>query len=306
MHLFRRVGAMLLLCVCARQGRAQKVSDSLWLDPRHLSAGPLRCISRQFSFTEGASVDREGRVYFTDQPNNAIWEYTLKGRLKVFMQPCGRSNGMYIDSQGHLLSCADRHDELWSIGKAGQVKVLAKDYLGHRLNGPNDLWVAPGGAIFLTDPYYQRPYWKRRHPDLPLQGVYLLAPGSDSLQLLLSDLKKPNGIVGTPDGQLLYVADIGAGKIYRYRIDPKTSQLRDKRLWILQGSDGMTLDAEGNLYLCGNGVTVYNRHGRRIAHFPVPEAWTANLCFGGAGKNILYITASKGFYALPMRVRGVE
>ena len=296
----------LLLGIGVHQALAQSGSDSSWYDPQHLSAGPLRCISRQFSFTEGASVDGSGRVFFTDQPNNTIWEYTLADSLRVFMKPAGRSNGMYVDSAGNLITCADRHDELWSISPEGRVHILVRDYQGKRLNGPNDVWVAPGGAMYLTDPYYQRPYWKRQHPDLSVQGVYLLAPGADRLHLLISDLKQPNGIVGTPDGSRLYVADIGAGKVYGYRIDPGSGSLSDKHLIVSQGSDGMTLDDLGNLYLCGNGVTVYDTSGRKLAHFPVPEAWTANLCFGGPNKSILYITASHGFYALPMRVRGVE
>jgi gluconolactonase len=120
-----------------------------------------------------------------------------------------------------------------------------------------------------------------------------------------NDLVKPNGIVGTPDGRYLYVADIGAGKTYKYSIGPD-GMLTGRELFVTQGSDGMTLDERGDVYLTGDGVTVYDSAGKKIAYIPVPEKWTANLCFGGKGKRVLFITASEGVYVLPMRVRGVE
>jgi gluconolactonase len=123
--------------------------------------------------------------------------------------------------------------------------------------------------------------------------------------MVAGDLVKPNGIVGTPDGRYLYVADIGGGKTYKYSIGPD-GMLTGRALFVTQGSDGMTLDERGDVYLTGDGVTVYDSTGKKIAHIPVPEKWTANLCFGGSDKRILFITASEGIYVLPMRVKGVE
>jgi gluconolactonase len=123
--------------------------------------------------------------------------------------------------------------------------------------------------------------------------------------MVASDLVKPNGIVGTPDGRYLYVADIGAGKTYKYSIGPG-GMPTGRELFVAQGSDGMTLDERGDVYLTGDGVTVYDSAGKKIAHIPVPEKWTANLCFGGKDKKELFITASEGIYILPMRVKGVE
>jgi gluconolactonase len=265
----------------------------------------VRLISRQFSFTEGASVDKRGNVFFTDQPNNRIWEYDVQGRLSVFMDPAGRSNGMYFDRSGRLVTCADEQEQIWSIGPDKKVRVLLRDVSGRRLNGPNDLWIDARGDIYFTDPYYQRPYWTRTKAEMDGERVYYLGAGSREAKVVAADVVKPNGIVGTPDGRYLYVADIGAGKTYRYRIEPGGS-LSDRQLFVMQGSDGMTLDASGNVYLTGDGVTVYDSTGRRLAHIAVPEAWTANLCFGGRDKKTLFITASEGLYMIRMRVRGVE
>lgn len=265
----------------------------------------VHLVSRQFSFTEGASVDRKGNVFFTDQPNNRIWEYDVKGRLSLFLDSAGRSNGMYFDPKGRLVTCADENEQLWAIGPHKKISVLLRDMGGRRLNGPNDLWIDERGGIFFTDPYYQRPYWTRTKPELGGERVYYLAPGAVQAVVVDSTVVKPNGIVGTPDGRYLYVADIGAGKTYKYTIGAG-GQLSGRQLFVSQGSDGMTLDERGDVYLAGDGVTVYDPSGKKIAHIPVPEKWTANLCFGGRDKRLLFITASEGVYTLPMRVKGVE
>jgi gluconolactonase len=265
----------------------------------------LTKISGQFSFTEGASVDKQGNVFFTDQPNDKIWKYDTQGKLSVFLDKTGRSNGTYFDRKGNLLTCADEKDELWSIDPKGKVTVLLKDFEGHRFNGPNDLWEDLKGGIYFTDPYYQRPYWDRTSPDIKGEKVYYLAKGKKQAVIVADDLEQPNGIVGAPDGEFLYVADIKAGKTYKYKINAGGS-LSDKHLFCEQGSDGMTLDNEGNVYLTGNGVTVYNKEGKQIEVIKVPSQWTANLCFGGSNKNILFITASESVYTIEMRVRGVE
>jgi gluconolactonase len=265
----------------------------------------VHLVSRQFSFTEGASVDKRGNVFFTDQPNNRIWEYDVHGRLRVFLDSAGRSNGMYFDGSGRLVTCADENEQLWAISPDKKVQVLLREVGGRRLNGPNDLWIDARGGIYFTDPYYQRPYWTRTKPEMDRESVYYLSAAVSEARVVAADVVKPNGIVGTPDGRYLYVADIGAGKTYKYRIGADGS-LSDRQLFVTQGSDGMTLDERGDVYLTGNGVTVYDTAGMKIAHIAVPEAWTANLCFGGRDKKTLFITASEGLYTIRMRVRGVE
>ena len=121
-----------------------------------------------------------------------------------------------------------------------------------------------------------------------------------------SVLVRPNGIVGTPNGKNLYVADARGNKIYQYDIK-EDATLTNRKILLDRGSDGMTLDEKGNLYLTGkNGVDIYSPKGEHLGNIKIPESHTANLCFGGKNKDILFITASKSLYILPMKVKGVE
>jgi gluconolactonase len=262
-------------------------------------------ISSQFRFTEGPAVNARGDIYFTDQPNDKIWKYDANGHLSLFMDKTGRSNGLYFDKKGNIVACADEKDELWSISPDKKVTVLLSDYEGKRLNGPNDLWIDGKGGIYFTDPYYQRDYWDRTKPEIEEQKVYYLPPGAKAAVVADDKLVKPNGIVGTPDGKYLFVADIEDDKTYKYRINEDGS-LTDRQLFVAQGSDGMTLDNEGNLYITGNGVTIYDKTGKKLGNIPIPRHWTGNICFGGKDRQTLFITASEAIYTLQMRVKGVE
>jgi gluconolactonase len=262
-------------------------------------------VSRQFAFTEGPAVDKKGNIFFTDQPNNRIWKYDTDGKLSVFMENAGRANGTYFDHKGNLVACADEHNQLWRISAGGKVKVLLNNYEGSLFNGPNDLWIDAHNNIYFTDPYYQRDYWTRKKPELTRQMVFLLLKGKTQ-PVVLDSMVRPNGIVGTPDGKQLYVSDIGDSKIYKYTI-MADGLLSDSQLFIANASaDGLTLDEQGNLYLAGNGITIYNPQGEKIAHIDIPEPWSANVCFGGKNRDVLFITASTAIYTMKMNVRGVE
>lgn len=263
----------------------------------------LKLVASDFSFTEGCSADKAGNVFFTDQPNDKLWKYGTDGKLSVVLDKTGRANGTYFDKKGNLILCADEKGELWILNKNGKARVIAKDYEGKQLNGPNDVWIDPAGNMFFTDPYYQRDYWLRSAPDLPAQNVYMLRKGSAKIVLAADSLNQPNGICGSPDGKLLYVADAGAGKIYRYNIG-KNGALSGRKLLINRGSDGMTLDEKGNLYLTGNGITIYNPKGKEIGQIKIPG--TSNVCFSGPDKKTLFVTARKSIYTIPMRIKGVE
>ncbi|NUQ66107.1 MAG: SMP-30/gluconolactonase/LRE family protein [Pirellulales bacterium] len=256
-----------------------------------------------FKFTEGPASDAEGNVFFTDQPNDRILKWSVDGKLSTWLEPAGRSNGLCFDRQGNLWACADEKNELWCIGPEKKNNVVVKDYQGKLLNGPNDLWIRPDGGVFFTDPFYKRPYWNRGPIQQDGQCVYFLAADRRTLLRVADDLQQPNGVIGTPDGKLLYVADIGAKKTYAYDVQPDGS-LQGKRLFCEMGSDGMTIDNQGNVYLTGKGVTAFDPAGRKIAEIPVPERWTANVCFGGSDRQTLFITASTGLYAVRTRVKG--
>lgn len=265
----------------------------------------LKKLAGDFKFTEGPAVDANGNVFFTDQPNDRIMKWSVEGKLSTFLKPCGRSNGLYFDRKGNLLACADEKNQLWSIDPAGKVTVLVSDYKGKLLNGPNDLWVRPDGGVYFTDPFYKRPYWKRGPMEQDAQCVYYLAPDRKRLLRAADGLAQPNGIIGTPDGGKLYVADIRGGKTYAYDVG-EDGTLSNRKPFCQMGSDGMTIDSEGNVYLTGRGVTVFDRAGKRIEHIDVPQRWTANVCFGGADRKTLFITAGTGLYGIRMRVKGAE
>jgi gluconolactonase len=195
-------------------------------------------------------------------------------------------------------------NEIWRIDTDGNHTVLVTAFDDKKLNGPNDLWIHPNGGIYFTDPLYKRDYWTR-DPKMQQAGeqVYFLSPDYKTLIPVAVDLEKPNGIVGSPDGKLLYVADIKAGKTYVYNIQADGT-LSNKKLFAPLGSDGMTIDKKGNIYLTGKGVTVFNSAGKQIEHIPIEANWTANVCFGGKDRKTLFITASQYLYALRMNVEG--
>jgi gluconolactonase len=263
----------------------------------------LQKLAGGLKFAEGLTCNQQGDVFFTDQPNDRILKWSPQDGLTTFMEPAGRANGMTFDEQGNLLACADNQGELWSIKPDGQVETLVKGYAGRTLNGPNDVWSTPQG-VYFTDPFYDRPYWDHHQQPQDSQQVYYLTE-HQSLRRVTDDLVKPNGIVGTPDGKQLYVSDIEANKTYRYDVQPDGS-LSNKQLACDLGSDGMTLDSRGNLYLTGNGVTVFDPQGRQIDHIEVPEKWTGNLCFGGPDKQTLFIGASEGLYAIRTQFTGAN
>ncbi|WP_026630733.1 SMP-30/gluconolactonase/LRE family protein [Dyadobacter alkalitolerans] len=260
-----------------------------------------------YKFTEGPVADQDGNVFFTDQPNNKIIRWDAEtNKFSVFSDNAGRANGMHFDKKGNLVACSDEDNQVWSFDKNGKPTVLVKDFEGKLLNGPNDLWIDPQGGIYLTDPLYKRDYWKR-DPKMQQDGehVYYLDPKGKNLIKVDANIKKPNGIIGTKDGKTLYVADIGDNKTYKYDIQ-KDGTLTNRTLFVPKGSDGMILDAEGNLYITGKGVTVFDKTGEQIAHFPIHNGWTANLCFGGKDNDLLFVTAETAVYGLKMKVKGVK
>ncbi len=262
-------------------------------------------LAGDFAFTEGPAADAEGNVYFTDQPNDRILLWSVDGKLSVWLEGTGRSNGLYFDHNGDLLACADLKNEMWSIDiKTKEHKVLFDNYQGKLLNGPNDLWVDPKGGIYFTDPFYKRTYWDRGPMEQDGQHVYYFKPDRKTLIRVADDLRQPNGIIGTPDGKLLYVADIGAGKTYVYKMN-EDGTLSDKKLFAPEGSDGMTIDNEGNIYLTTNAVPVYSAAGEKIETIAVPER-PANVTFGGGDGHTLFITAKTSLYGVKMRTHRAD
>ncbi|QRX62942.1 SMP-30/gluconolactonase/LRE family protein [Dysgonomonadaceae bacterium zrk40] len=257
-----------------------------------------------YAFTEGPAVAKDGSVYFTDQPNDRIYRWDEQEGISLWLEGTERSNGLYFNQEGKLVACADAQNRIILFENRDKRKVLFEDYEEKHLNGPNDLWIAPNGDIYFTDAYYHRPYWPEGYSEIQeARGVYLLTPDGEVTRLI-DDYKQPNGIIGTPDGKTLYVADIEDRKIWRYDILPDGS-LENKTYFAPHGSDGMTIDDGGNIYLTMGKVWVYSPEGRLISEIEVPES-PSNVCFGGEKRDILFITARTSVYILKMKTRGVR
>lgn len=253
-----------------------------------------------FKFTEGPAADAQGNIFFTDIPNNRIHKWTLDGELITFKKDSGGANGLFFDKKGNLLVCEGDNRRLVSIGRNGRKKVLADKYDDKPLNSPNDLWPDPQGGIYFTDPRYG----DRGGMEQGGEHVYYLTPDRKKLIRVIDDLVQPNGIIGTADGKTLYVADYGGKKTFVYSIN-EDGTLSNKKLFASEGSDGMAIDNEGNIYLTTGAVSVYNKNGEKIETIEVPEQ-PSNVCFGGKDKNTLFITARTSLYSVRMRVASGE
>jgi len=290
------------------QTRPTKPSPAGWASTNPSSpvaAGArLEKLGDGFAFTEGPTSDEKGNVFFTDQPTDRILEWTVDGKVSTWMHPCGHSNGMCFDSHGNLIACADEMSQLWSITPDKKVTVLVKDFKGKLMNGPNDVWIRPDGGMYITDPYYKRDWWKTRGTEKQqdTEGVCFLSPDRKTLTRAIDDFQKPNGIIGTPDGKILYASDIQAGQTFSYTIQPDGS-LKDKKLFNKFGSDGMTLDSDGNVYTSSRGsLQICDKTGNLLDTIPVNAA---NCCFGGADGHLLFITARKEIWGLKMKTSRV-
>jgi len=258
-------------------------------------------LAGDFRFTEGPAADAQGDIYFSDIPNNRILKWSVaEGTLSTFRENSGGANGLYFDKDGNLLACEGGGKRLVSISPKGEVTVLADEYDGKPFNSLNDLWIDPKGGVYFTDPRYGN----REGMGQDGEHVYYLTPDRKKVIRVIDDMVRPNGVIGTPNGRRLYVADHGAGKTYSYMIGAD-GMLSKKQLFAEQGSDGITIDVQGNIYLTSKTVTVYSRNGRKIAEIEVPEG-PANVTFGSEDGRTLFITARTSLYSVPMEVRGAR
>lgn len=265
-----------------------------------------------FAFTEGPAADAKGNIYFTDIPNNRIHKWSANGKLSTFREDSGGANGLFFDKSGTLFICEGGRRRLVSIDPKGKMKVLVDKYKNKKLNSPNDLWLHPKGGIYFTDPRYGN----RDNMEQDGEHVYYISHDRKKLIRVIDDMVKPNGIIGTADGKLLYVTDHGGDKTFVYAIN-EDGTLSNKKLFAPESSDGMTIDNQGNIYLTSmpthtlsdydtskNPVTVYNSSGKKIETIQIPER-PANVCFGGKDKQTLFITAQTSLYSVRMRTKGL-
>jgi gluconolactonase len=254
-------------------------------------------IADGFDFAEGPAANRLGELFFSDLQAGKIYRLDDKGRPSVFLNDSGGANGLFFDSLGNLIACQGDLGRVVSISQQREITVLADTYQGKRFSKPNDLWIDPEGGIYFSDPAYgTKPVQDGEH-------VYYINADRTSTTRVIDDMVRPNGLIGLPNGHILYVADHGAGKIYVYDIIAP-GVLSGKRLFVSKACDGMTIDRFGNVYITNeSSVLAYNPAGQLIEQI-TSGGQVTNVCFGGLGVSTLYITSTKSLYATDMQVSG--
>ena len=282
------------------ENKAQKDDDQ----QKSFIVSELEKLAVGFTFTEGPAMDAQGNVYFTDIPNHLILIWTLDGKLDTFRINSGRANGLYFDKDENLLVCEGEKGQITSTSPDGDYKAIATQYNGKRFNQPNDIWPDGKGGVYFTDPRYGG-----EDTELPQDGmhVYYINPDHTSVIRVCDDFEKPNGLIGTPDGKTLYVTDAQVGKTYKYDVQEDGS-LANKTLFVEYGCDGMTIDKAGNVYLTTSGkqaIDIFSPLGELLESIAVPER-PSNICFSGADRNQLFITASTSIYRVELDAQGVD
>jgi len=254
---------------------------------------PMR-VTGTYLFSEGPAADGQGNVFFSDINAGRIYKWSPDGKVVIFKEGLNAPNGLAFLSDGSLAVCEGGNGRLISIDVQGKTTVLVDQYNNQRFNEPNDLWVDPQGGIYFTDPAFNSPV---------VQGgehVYYISADRKQVARVISDMLKPNGITGTPDGKTLLVSDYGAGKTYSYTIQGGGT-LSGKQLFAAVGSDGMKLDSGGNLYVTTpDHVQVFGADGRQLLSIATRENPT-NIAFTGKDDKTLFITARSEVYTVQIK-----
>jgi gluconolactonase len=289
----------------------------------------LEKVATGYTWTEGPVwIKRGGYLLFADIPANSILQFAPGQGTTLFMRPSGwnektpfggkepGSNGMTVDSQGRLTVAGHANRNVWrleTMDPAGPKTILADRYEGKRFNSPNDLVYRSDGSLYFTDPPYGLASQLDTDPkkELKINGVYRLANGK--LQLLISDITRPNGIAFSPDEKYLYVdSSDPAKKIWmKYEVMPNGTVgngklFADATSDPREGSpDGMKVDREGNVFTTApGGVWIFSPAGKHIGTIDMPER-TANLAWAGEDGRTLYITASTSLYRIQVKLGGL-
>ncbi len=263
-----------------------------------LVAGPVEEVGGDYMFTEGPLwIPGEGLV-FSDIPADTIY----RGDGSVFRKPSGNSNGLALDCEGRLIACEHGNRRVTRTEKDGSINVLADEYMGRRLNSPNDLVVRSDGMIFFTDPPYGI---KAREAELPFCGVYAIVPPDNELKLLSVYFRRPNGVALSPDEKTLYVADSGDGFIQAFDV-AEDGMLSNSRLFARARPDGMKVDVKGRLWTSdGKGVSVFSPEGEKLEFIEFSHA-PSNCAFGGDDNKTLFVTARPSVFKVRVETAGLR
>ena len=294
--------------------------DIIALDPRFQRYiqfnTPIQRLHTGTYWAEGPAWNGVGRyLVWSDIPNNVQMRYIDDdARVTRFRSPSGYSNGNTFDYSGRQISCEHGGRRVARYEPDGSVTVIADRYDGRRLNSPNDAVVHPDGSIWFTDPIYgiRGNYEGFVAESETKEAVYRVDGASGRIALVTDEIVQPNGLCFSPDYSLLYVADTGAGETKVWNVDGQ--RLRNGRTFArLQqpdgtpsAADGMRCDADGNIWAGARpGVLVIAPDGDAIGMIRLPEV-CANVAFGGAKRNRLFMTASQSLYAVYVGVSGAH
>ena len=273
----------------------------------------VRKLAGDMKFTEGCVwIPSTKTLVFYDIPNSRLMQWRDADGLSVFRQS-EQSNGNILDLEGRLISCQHAARNLVRTETDGSITVLVSRFDGKRLNSPNDVAVRSDGTLWFTDP----PWGLSGPGELPGHWVFKLDPATGRLEPVLKDLAMPNGINFSPDESRIYIADTGGhrkhpdpafhklpGGVHCFEVS-KDGQLGKKLFMIEEGSDGMAVDVEGNLYTTHGGVNIYNADGKLLEKIEIPEG-PANVTFGGDDFKTLFITARTSLYSVRMKNAGAK
>lgn len=266
-------------------------------------------------FTEGPTPGPDGSIYFSDI-GNRVMKYDAKtGKTTAFRDPGGRTNGLKFDAKGRLIACEGANTgggrRISITENDGTVRTLADKFQGKKFNSPNDLTLDSKGRVYFSDPRYVG----TEPRELDTESVYRI-DADGTVTRVITDVTKPNGIVISPDGKTLYLAEHngdakGARQLLAYPLKADGTVGEKKVIYDFgtdRGIDGMTVTADGRIVVTAGkqatgGVYLFTPEGKKVAFISTPEV-PSNCCFAGPGSKTLYITAGKSLYRIETTVAG--
>jgi len=266
-------------------------------------------------WTEGPCyLKRLNKVIWSDIPNNRMLSFDFN-KVEIFRSPSNFSNGNTTDNEGNLVTCEHGARRVTKTDKNNVITLIADEYNDKRLNSPNDVCVHSNGTIFFTDPPYGiiNPKRVEGFPGKMMYGgcnVFKYDPRTKSVEALVTDMQRPNGIAFSPDESYLFISNTGDSKyMRRYEID-KNLKISKPIEFIKSDPehvlDGFRFDEDNNLWTsCGKGVACYAPSGEQIGYIKIPEI-VSNVDFGGPTGNILFITSSTSFYMANLNIKGAK
>jgi gluconolactonase len=277
-----------------------------------VASGDPEKIAGGFVFTEGPVWHPEGFLLFSDIPAAKIYKWSPDGTLSVWRDDSGNSNGLTFDRQGGLVACEHGNRRVSRTLTDGTVVAIAELYNGKRLNRPNDVVVKSDGTVYFSDPPYGKNPGEPTNPadiEQPCNGVYRVLTNG-VLELVADDFERPNGLAFSPDESILYIDDSARRHVRAFDVLPDGTLANSRIVADLDhpqpGSpDGMKIDVQGNLYVTGaTGVWVFTPEGEHLGVIVTPER-PANLAWGDADRQTLYVTARTSLFRFRTHIPGI-